>query len=447
MSNDFHVQDRALSLNACHKSINGLLPHEILMLNYAHTFAPSGNTFQNFWYYSYGVGNPQELLRKLEREGFFVLGGLDSSLASLTVTDLKAILELNGLPQTGTKGTLISRLKESVPAGTLSRLLPAPKYVLTEKGQYELQNNEYVLYIHRHPNFDISLWQMNKWVHDDPNRPWRDHIWAEFNRRVLEYTKRGSGGFYRNNQHNMYSFLTEEGRHEDALSHLAEVMYFDIAVDGINTFKFDGNRRSLAECCTLPPGIVKELEKVVFQLQWDNNTLFDYLHTAFSNMSVFISCWLNGNVTFSSDDAAELVIAQLNHDVFGLEEICEPYKAKLGVVSNCPKCGAPCAEHAKFCQNCGAEISAAAFVDSAAISKNVQVPAPSPHLAERREINKWIAFLLCLFLGWLGAHRFYEKKIWTGILWLLTFGFFYLGWLVDLIVILTKPNPYYVEKL
>ncbi len=58
--------------------------------------------------------------------------------------------------------------------------------------------------------------------------------------------------------------------------------------------------------------------------------------------------------------------------------------------------------------------------------------------------NKWVAFLLCLFLGVLGAHKFYEGKAGMGILYLFTAGLCGIGALVDLISILLKPNPYYV---
>ncbi len=52
--------------------------------------------------------------------------------------------------------------------------------------------------------------------------------------------------------------------------------------------------------------------------------------------------------------------------------------------------------------------------------------------------KKWsTAFILFIFLGSLGAHRFYAGKIGTGILQLLTFGGLGIWVLIDYIVILT----------
>ncbi len=58
--------------------------------------------------------------------------------------------------------------------------------------------------------------------------------------------------------------------------------------------------------------------------------------------------------------------------------------------------------------------------------------------------NKWTAFFLCLFLGAFGAHKFYEGKILFGIIYFCTAGLCGVGVLVDLILILLKPNPYFV---
>lgn len=63
-----------------------------------------------------------------------------------------------------------------------------------------------------------------------------------------------------------------------------------------------------------------------------------------------------------------------------------------------------------------------------------------------RSVNKWVSFVLCFFLGYFGAHKFYEGKITLGFVYLVTFGLFGIGWLIDLIIILCKPNPYYVNK-
>ncbi len=46
----------------------------------------------------------------------------------------------------------------------------------------------------------------------------------------------------------------------------------------------------------------------------------------------------------------------------------------------------------------------------------------------------YLLWLLCL-VGVCGVHRFYNGKWITGVLYLLTFGFFFIGQLVDLVLI------------
>lgn len=57
-----------------------------------------------------------------------------------------------------------------------------------------------------------------------------------------------------------------------------------------------------------------------------------------------------------------------------------------------------------------------------------------------REVGakKWTVFFLCFFFGVFGVHRFYERQIFTGVLYLLTLGFAGIGVLRDLIKILQR---------
>ena len=50
--------------------------------------------------------------------------------------------------------------------------------------------------------------------------------------------------------------------------------------------------------------------------------------------------------------------------------------------------------------------------------------------------SKMVTLLLCIFLGYIGIHRFYVGKIGTGIIWFFTVGFFGIGWIIDLIMII-----------
>lgn len=117
----------------------------------------------------------------------------------------------------------------------------------------------------------------------------------------------------------------------------------------------------------------------------------------------------------------------------------------------CKHCGAKIPMAAVICTHCGCQVEEIKHSDQPNIvinNANTNTNANNNMNAAMygvRMKNKWVAFLLCLFLGTIGAHKFYEGKVGMGILYVLTFGLFGIGWLVDCIVLLCKPNPYYVK--
>lgn len=116
----------------------------------------------------------------------------------------------------------------------------------------------------------------------------------------------------------------------------------------------------------------------------------------------------------------------------------------------CKFCGAKVPVQAVICTSCGGQIEELKQAQQPNIvitntntntNTNMNGGNGVPY---RRARNKWVALLLCLFLGEIGAHKFYEGKIGMGILYLCTGGIFLIGWIVDLFALLFKPNPYYV---
>lgn len=110
----------------------------------------------------------------------------------------------------------------------------------------------------------------------------------------------------------------------------------------------------------------------------------------------------------------------------------------------CPHCGSKAS--GKFCSSCGMPLSKEESIVQRYAPPEVYIPPVvvtntnsntnnfKPYGASPK--SKWTAFFLCLFLGIIGAHRFYVGKFGTGILYLFTSGLFGIGWLFDLIMIL-----------
>ena len=115
----------------------------------------------------------------------------------------------------------------------------------------------------------------------------------------------------------------------------------------------------------------------------------------------------------------------------------------------CKECGQKIAKKAVICPHCGCQVENAEIAQAAApqivinnTNQNQNVNGIMSIGARLR--NKWVALALCFFLGFLGAHKFYEGKAGAGLLYLFTGGLCGVGALIDFINLLGKPNPYYV---
>ncbi len=88
----------------------------------------------------------------------------------------------------------------------------------------------------------------------------------------------------------------------------------------------------------------------------------------------------------------------------------------------------------KYCSSCGEVIKNAAEICPHCGVRQPALAGAPPDISE-----KWlVSLLLCIFLGFLGAHRFYVGKVGTGILMLLTGGGCGIWVIIDLILILTQ---------
>ena len=117
----------------------------------------------------------------------------------------------------------------------------------------------------------------------------------------------------------------------------------------------------------------------------------------------------------------------------------------------CKHCGAKIPEDAVICSACGRQVEE---LKSASAQPSIVINNENTNMNTNTNINaafgvrvrnKWVALLLCFFLGFVGAHKFYEGKTGLGILYLFTGGLFGIGVVMDFIVLLFKPNAYYIR--
>jgi len=308
---------------------SGLYPHEVLMLNYAHMYTENQSEFQGFWSYKYGVNEPNKILGSLAERGYLQSGGIKLSLEKESVSSLKTILRSHNVADKGKKEELILRILSEVPESELKSQFPKRYYELTDKGKKAIADEEYVIYIHRHPNIeDLDVWKLNSLVYNPPYHPFRDKIWGYLNQKSLEHIQNRDFGLYRSTRYNMHCFLLEESKTNDALRLLTEVIYYDLSGMDNNfnmeflNIKFANYFPYSESTVTLAPGIIGSLRDILSNLQMNDDDLKKYLKMEFDKLGVLFHI-------FTKDECVDIVLAELHSDHELLARIYETAKIRL----------------------------------------------------------------------------------------------------------------------
>lgn len=168
-------------------SSRGLYVAEILLLEYCSygTYPQPKNGYPGFWWFEYGVKDVEAVLKSLEKRGFIRYASAKERLPSLTVAELKKILESFSLPVNGKKADLIARAQSGISEEDLSGFIPEPKYTLTDLGRQELDENAYVPYMHKYPGKTtedgefgpiLNVWEINRRIGNGDTRNWKDIV-------------------------------------------------------------------------------------------------------------------------------------------------------------------------------------------------------------------------------------------------------------------------------
>ena len=80
----------------------------------------------------------------------------------------------------------------------------------------------------------------------------------------------------------------------------------------------------------------------------------------------------------------------------------------------CKFCGSKIPEDAVMCTNCGRQVESLKSEQPQVVINNTNTNTNvNKNITSNRggSKNKWVALLLCIFLGYFGVHKFYEGKV------------------------------------
>lgn len=303
-------------------SCDGLYPHEVLVLSYAHRYFIDGNEFPGFWWYKYGIEDVQKLLDTLLQKGYIKAGTTEDAVKAEKLTTIKETLKEYNLKTTGKKDALVQLLVSNVQEDVLSQIFVKRPYILTSMGQEVLKRYEWIPYIHAHKIGDLDIWNLTQLIQDSDCKNYRDCIWKYLNDQGAKHIYEKNYGLYRNCCFEMAEFLLEEDRAEDAFFQLCKVCFFDLSglSNGFSNTTFE--RELIIQYCfpyetsitTVAPGIIDRIKKCQNFLCWDKEMLKEELYYAITDITTLFQL-------FSNEEMVTIIMEELDNNKNAVSKI------------------------------------------------------------------------------------------------------------------------------
>lgn len=316
----------------------GLYPADLILLSLAHCYRVTEKAYPRYLSCSYGITNPNKELKKLEGSGFLRQSTAKECLPMLKVQDLKAIATSVQIQSKKTKAALLEELS-ALSEIQLDKYVHEKYWVLTEKGQKELDCNKYIqFFLEKHSyaleEIGIDLWVVNEAIIQNPKVRYRDEIWHLLNKKENEisikiqtepYSGTGLTNLYCNIYRAMALFVEEEGQYINAADYYFQYIYKWVNIHcGLNFFtryKYAQNQKEKAEEISrfyedikLYPYQIADIIRLKAEMEIDDIKLQEMLKTSFARTKdVGI---------FSYEELAEFIRLELNEKNEESQKMC-----------------------------------------------------------------------------------------------------------------------------
>ena len=303
----------------------------VILVALAEKYKVNEKKYPDYFRYQYGIGFPNELFSKLEKEGLIKPASASDSLPHLKLPELKAIASQYGLKTSGKKDELCQRIIEQVPEAELDNYVKDRYWAVTEAGKDLLKQNPHVTYYldkHKYSleTIGLDINAIDKLFSSKPNGRVRDVIWGELNRKCLECFKndipKGQFHDYCEILHTQALFLEEEKRYKDALKTYVRYLHcrinFFAALDALKYYSYTKNIDEAADSlymrAEIYPFIATEIMSINEGCEFDSVQL-----------KAFILEVLQGEKDtgiFTPEELTEFIMFGLNGNEDGQKQLC-----------------------------------------------------------------------------------------------------------------------------